>query len=89
MTPETASGWAGEDVSMLLRAELWGRPVALTSELLHVAALLASVAGFSFTLSLLTDEAYRKEFLDEVVCEVREALAVRAVYLGALTRARG
>ncbi|MFN2505675.1 MAG: hypothetical protein ABR540_15825 [Acidimicrobiales bacterium] len=83
VTPETAAAWSGQDVHVLLQTRLWGRSVALTAELLQVAGLLAAVAGFSFTLSLLTDEAYRREFLEDVLCEVRQALAVRAVYLAA------
>lgn len=89
VTPETARAWTGGDLHVLLRGTLWGRPVALTAELLQVSGLLASVAGFSFTLSLLTDSAYRKEFLEDVLGEVREAFAVRAVYLAALGRAGG
>lgn len=61
-----------------------GPSVALTAELLTVAGLLAVVSGFSFTLSLLTDDAYRREFLEDVVGEVRQAFAVRAAYLYAL-----
>lgn len=53
-----------------------------------MAALLAGVAGFSFTLSLLTDRTYREEFLRDVVREVRQAFAVRAVYLATLASRR-
>ncbi len=38
---------------------------------------MAFVAGFSFTVSLVTDSGYREEFFDEVVGDVRQALAVR------------
>lgn len=85
VTPETAAAWTGGEVDELVRGVVWGRPVALTTELLQVAALLSAVAGFSFALSLLTDAVYRREFLTEVLCEVREALAVRAVYLAAFS----
>lgn len=84
VAPETASSWVGHDVERLLHGVLWGRGVALTVELLQVATLLAAVAGFSFTLSLLTDNAYRQDFLHDVVREVRQAFAVRAVYLRSL-----
>ena len=73
---------------LLLDRELWGRHVGLSAELLQVAAFLSAVAGFSFTLSLLTDKTYRDEFLVDVVREVRQALAVRALYLRALAERR-
>ena len=38
-------------------------------------------AGFYFTVYVLTDATYRREFLDEVLVELRQAFAVRAVYL--------
>lgn len=84
VAPDTASAWVGHDVDRVLHGVLWGRSVALTVELLQVATLLAGVAGFSFTLSLLTDNAYRQDFLHDVVREVRQAFAVRAAYLRAL-----
>jgi hypothetical protein len=89
VTPETATTWVGHNVHLLVDRRIWGRRVALTAELLQVAAFLSAVAGFSFTLSLLTDKAYRDEFLDDVVREVRQALAVRALYLRALAETRG
>ena len=42
------------------------RQVGLTAELLQVAAFLPAIAGLSFALSLLTDRAYRDEFLREL-----------------------
>lgn len=86
VSPKTATAWVGRDVHELVGGDLWGRQVALTAELLQVAAFLSAVAGFSFTLSLLTDSAYRREFLNDVVQEIRQAFAVRAVYLAALAR---
>ena len=89
VTAQTASDWSGVEAHVVAEATVWGRPVALTAELLRVAGLVATVAGFSFTLSLLTDETYRREFLLDVLREVREALAVRAAYLAALRPADG
>jgi len=57
--------------------------VVLTSELLQVAGFLTAFSGFYFTVYVLTDATYRKEFLDEVLVELRQAFAVRAVYLAA------
>ncbi len=83
VTPETATVWVGRDVHLIVDRRLWGREVGLSAELLQVAAFLSAIAGFSFALSLLTDKAYRDEFLKDVVREVRQALAVRVLYLSA------
>jgi hypothetical protein len=81
VTPDLTSTWAGTDATLLLDGELWGRPVAVTTELLQVAGFLTAFSGFYFTVYVLTDATYRKEFLDEVLVELRQAFAVRAVYL--------
>jgi hypothetical protein len=36
-----------------------------------------------FTVTAITDEAYRREFIGEILEEMRRSLAVRAVYLEA------
>jgi hypothetical protein len=51
-----------------------------------VAGFLTAFSGFYFTVYVLTDATYRREFLEEVLAELRQAFAVRAVYLA--TRAR-
>ncbi len=84
VTPETAALWSGVPVHVVADWEWWGRPVALTAELLQVAGFLTAFSGFYFTVYVLTDMTYRREFLDDVLAEVREALAVRAVYLAAV-----
>ena len=84
VTPETGASWSGGQLHVLTDWLWWGRPVALTVELLQVAGFLTAFSGFYFTVYVLTDETYRHEFLDDVLGEVREALAVRAAYLAAL-----
>lgn len=81
--PEVVVGWLGEEIPVdrLWTGSLFGHEVVLTSALLHVSGFVAFVAGFSFTVSLVTDSGYREEFFDEVVGDVRQALAVRTVYL--------
>ncbi len=88
VTPETGAAWSGGEVHVVADWLWWGRPVALTAELLQVAGFLTAFSGFYFTVYVLTDTTYRHEFLDDVLSEVREALAVRAVYLAAV-RPRG
>lgn len=86
VTPATAAAWSGGDVHLLAERVVWGRTVALTTELLQVAGFLTAFSGFYFTVYVLTDATYRREFLEEVLAELRQAFAVRAVYLA--TRAR-
>jgi hypothetical protein len=81
VTPALTTTWVGGDAHLLLDGTLWGRPVAITTELLQVAGFLTAFSGFYFTVYVLTDATYRKEFLDEVLVELRQAFAVRAVYL--------
>ena len=47
-------------------------------------AFVAAFAGLQFTLSALTDATYREEFFERAVRGVRQALAVRALYLARL-----
>ena len=75
--------WVGAPPHVLATLDLWGRSMVLTEELVRVAGFLAAFSGLYFTVSAMTDETYRAEFHDEVVGEVREALAVRAVYRAA------
>lgn len=80
----TIVAWAGADaVDPLLRLEVWDTPLVLTRQLLFVASFIAAFTGLQFTVSASTDETWRAEFVDDVVGDVREALAVRARCLAA------
>ncbi|HEV7722372.1 MAG TPA: hypothetical protein VGO60_13860 [Iamia sp.] len=81
--PVVVEGWLGPkiDNNIVWHGDLFGHELELTTALLHVSGFVAFVAGFSFTVSLVTDSGYREEFFDEVVGDVRQALAVRTVYL--------
>ena len=52
-----------------------------TRQLLLVAAFIGLMSGLNFAVQIVTDQAYRSEFAEEMTSEVRDALAVRAVYL--------
>jgi hypothetical protein len=89
--PPVLAQWVGNGVPIrdpLLTVELGGHTVLLTAELLRVAGFLAAFSGFYFTVYVITDATYRREFFEEVIADVRQALAVRAVYL-AVIRERG
>ena len=87
MPPEVIAAWTQADPKLLGTAfGLLGRDVQLTQELLRVAGFLAAFSGLYFAVTAVTDSAYREEFFEEVVGEVREAFAVRAVYLELMDR---
>ena len=60
---------------------MFGEPIILTSLHLVAAGFVAAFSGLQFAVSLVTDEAYKDDFVNESNAEVREALAVRAAYL--------
>ena len=86
MTEPLVESFVGAPPHVLATLDLWGRHMVVTEELLRVTGFLTVFSGFYFAVSVLTDETYRSEFLEEVVGEIRRALAVRAVYLAALER---
>ncbi|HLF41060.1 MAG TPA: hypothetical protein VI854_06245 [Acidimicrobiia bacterium] len=83
--PETMAAWSGRSLAEPLATfELWGRDVRLTTELLRVSGFLAAFSGLYFSVTAVTDDTYRQEFYEDVVADVRQALAVRAAYLAVL-----
>jgi hypothetical protein len=86
VSPELASSWTGEPVHELASFELFGRNLVLTEEMLRVAGFLAAFSAMYVTVSAVNDEAYRAEFYDELAAELRQAFAVRAVYLATVAR---
>jgi hypothetical protein len=86
VTAPVVESFVGHPPHVLAHLDLWGRQMVITEELLRVTGFLTVFSGFYFGVSVLTDETYRREFLEEVVGEMRRSLAVRAVYLAALGR---
>ncbi len=58
-----------------------GERIILTALHLVTAGIVASFSGLQFAVSLVTDETYREEFVEDSNSEVRQAIAVRAAYL--------
>src|SRR5690606_16359986 len=80
--PEVIDAWLGDiPVDPVVTFALFDHELQVTTALLHVSGFVAVIAGFSFTVSMVTDATYREDFLDEVVGQVRQALGVRAAYL--------
>ena len=71
-------------IYVLLSWSLDQHRMVVTEELLRVAGFLATLAGLSFTVYLVTDPTYRDEFRTDVASELREAFGVRAAYRWAL-----
>lgn len=50
-----------------------------------VAGFIAAFAALQVAVSMVTDATYRETFSDQVTGEIREVLAVRALYLDQLS----
>lgn len=87
ITPAVLASWTGGPGDDILTLGLGQRELILTAELLKVSAFLASFSGLYFTVVLVTDATYREEFFDEILAELRQTFAVRAVYLCARSSA--
>ena len=59
---------------------VFGTDLIFTRQLLLVAAFIGMMSGLNFAVQIVTDQAYRSEFAEDMTSEVRDALAVRAVY---------
>jgi hypothetical protein len=74
-------GWIKGTPDVLFGFELGGRQAQLTVELLRVATAIASFTGLYFAISMMTDDLYRREFLDRITDEMKQTFARRAEYL--------
>jgi hypothetical protein len=72
--------WTAVEPDLIAEWTLFGNPVVLTWDLLRVSGFIAAFAGLQFTVSALTDSTYRQEFFEDLLNEVREALATRVLY---------
>ncbi len=75
---------AGIEGDVLWETSAFGPEIILTEQLLAVSTFISCFAGLQFAVSLITDARTRAEFRADIAGEIREALAVRAVYLDAL-----
>jgi hypothetical protein len=73
--------WIGSGGHVLLRIDFLGHNGIVTEELLRVSGALAAFTGLYFAISMLTDDVYRREFLDGLTSEMRETFRARAEYL--------
>ncbi|MDG2027183.1 MAG: hypothetical protein P8J50_08745 [Acidimicrobiales bacterium] len=59
---------------------VFGDKLIFTRQLVLVSAFIGMMSGLQFAVQVVTDESYREEFAEGMTAEVREAMAVRAVY---------
>ncbi|MGY9075056.1 MAG: hypothetical protein ACKVHU_19130 [Acidimicrobiales bacterium] len=74
----TIEQWTESDISVLWQIN---ERLIISLELLKVAGFIAAFSSLQFAVSAVTDDTYRDEFLGELVDDVRESFAVRALYL--------
>jgi hypothetical protein len=72
--------WIGRPVTPVFVTDVGQETIALTVELLVVSLILGAFSGLYFTISALSDAAYRQEFFSDADRELSQVLAVRAVY---------
>lgn len=80
------SVWIKAPVEPLFGFRLGGREAELTVEVLKVAVAIASFTGLYFTISMLTDDLYRREFLTRITNEMKRTFTRRTAYLELLDR---
>ncbi len=89
---DTIVAWTSLDAipvdDVVARTRLLGTDLVLTVQLFRVVGFLVAFSALQFAVAAVTDSAYREEFFEEVTGEVREALAVRAVYLDRIEQGR-
>jgi hypothetical protein len=81
---ELIEGWINGTPDVLFGFQLGGREAQVTVELLRVATAIASFTGLYFAISMLTDDLYRREFLDRITEEMKRTFARRSEYLALL-----
>jgi hypothetical protein len=73
--------WQERASHVLFDLDLFGHPVTVTVELLKVSGALAAFSGLYYAIAVLTDDTYRREFLDELSAELRDVFRLRTDYL--------
>ncbi|MDO8213772.1 hypothetical protein [Conexibacter sp. CPCC 206217] len=73
--------WTGGAGDAIISTTILDVPLLLTYELLRVAGAIAALSGLYYAIAVLTDGAYREEFLDEITAQMRATFAARAEYL--------
>lgn len=83
---DTITIWIGMDPNVLASLNIFGNEINFTEELIRTATFAGVVSGLYFTVNSLTDQNYKKEFLEGLLSEVRIAFAVRNAYHSLLSK---
>lgn len=79
---EVMRAWIQTDGEVVVDFTVAGEvPLYLTAELVKVAGAIAAFTGLYFAISIMTDDVYRREFLEELSAEMRSSFRDRAEYL--------
>lgn len=81
ITPSVIETWIGRGPDVLWSFRLLGEDLAVTNELLKVCTFLAAFSALQFTVSLVSNGDQQEEYLHQLRSELRDAFAVRSVYL--------
>jgi hypothetical protein len=73
--------WTGGPGDALFSVTVLDVPLRPTVELLRVSGAIAALSGLYYAISVLTDSAYREEFLEELTAWMHTTFAARAEYL--------
>ncbi|MGD9696356.1 MAG: hypothetical protein AB7V42_11945 [Thermoleophilia bacterium] len=76
--------WVGREPNVLLALRISGREVVVTEALVRVATALGAFAALYFSAVALGEERNRREFLDDEVERVEDAMACWSYYRGAI-----
>ena len=63
---DVTRAWLGHEGHALFDATVLDVPLRPTTELLRVSGAIAALSGLYYAISVLTDDRYREEFLDEI-----------------------
>lgn len=86
--PEVRESWLGTTGDSLMVLDVLGERVEVTSELLRVSGGIAALSALYYSIAVLTDAAYREQFLDRMSDEMSSTFAARVEYLALRERAR-
>lgn len=79
--PEIQTNWSDAPRHVVLSFDLLGGHAAITESLVRVSGFIAVFSGLYYAIAMLTDDTYRKEFLEELSEELRDTFKARAQYL--------
>jgi hypothetical protein len=78
---ELTREFASSSANVIATIGLGDYDAVITEELLRVSGTIAAITGLYFAISMLTDDVYRREFLDELTAGMRKTFRERSEYL--------